>query len=324
MTLYEHLVSPLLRVLDPEQSHTLTMRLLGAAQGVPGVVPVVHRLSEAEDPRMAVSWKGLRFPNPIGLAAGADKDASAHALLAALGFGFIEVGTVTPEPQRGNPKPRMFRLRDRKAMINSLGFPSKGADHVRQRLERRQVDIPVGINLGKNAGTPLESTALDYGQPLEMLHHHGDYFVLNVSSPNTPGLRDLQASPALADLAAVLAEKRHSLAAAAGGPVKPLLVKVSPDLQIARVFYTSLGDAKARDETARALERATPFFRRQIGSRLRLRRVPQIEFRFDETIQHQDRIEQILRDLREEEANRPSPADVDPDPTDAPHDDDKD
>ncbi len=230
MTLYEHLVSPLLRVLDPEQSHTLTMRLLGAAQGVPGVVPVVHRLSEAEDPRMAVSWKGLRFPNPIGLAAGADKDAAAHALLAALGFGFIEVGTVTPEPQRGNPKPRMFRLRDRKAMINSLGFPSKGADHVRQRLERRQVDIPVGINLGKNAGTPLESTALDYGQPLEMLHHHGDYFVLNVSSPNTPGLRDLQASPALADLAAVLAEKRHSLAAAAGGPVKPLLVKVSPDL----------------------------------------------------------------------------------------------
>ena len=101
-------------------------------------------------------------------------------------------------------------------------------------------------------------------------------------------------------------------------------VKVSPDLQIARVFYTSLGDAKARDETTRALERATPFFRRQIGSRLRLRRVPQIEFRFDETIQHQDRIEQILRDLREEEANRPSPADVDPDPTDAPHDDDKD
>jgi len=101
-------------------------------------------------------------------------------------------------------------------------------------------------------------------------------------------------------------------------------VRVSPDLQVARVFYTSLGDANARSETARALERATPFFRRQIGSRLRLRRVPTIEFRFDETIQHQDRIEQILRDLREEEASRPSPADSGPDPTDEPHDDHQD
>ena len=101
-------------------------------------------------------------------------------------------------------------------------------------------------------------------------------------------------------------------------------VKVSPDLQVARVFYTSLGDATARHETARALERATPFFRRQIGTRLRLRRVPIIEFRFDETIQHQDRIEQILRDLREEDASRPAPADSGPDSTDAPHDDDKD
>ena len=214
---YYRLVGPALGLLDPETAHRLTLRALAA-----GLVPAA---CDADSPRLAVSVWGRRFANPVGLAAGFDKDASAVTRLLGLGFGFVEAGTVTPRPQPGNPRPRVFRLRRDRAVINRLGFNSRGLDAFAARLATRPPSPGVvGANLGANRGSPdpIEDFAIGFRAVMELV----DYVAVNVSSPNTPGLRDLQRRDPLARLLDTLVAVR----AEAGGPAVPILVKIAPDL----------------------------------------------------------------------------------------------
>jgi len=222
---YERFLRPVLFRLDPEQSHELVLSMLaavGRACAWTGTAP------RAGDPRLAVDVCGLRFPGPVGLAAGCDKGGRALWTWPRLGFGFVEVGTVTPRPQPGNPRPRVFRLPEDRALINRLGFNSPGARAVADRLAaaRRagRYPVPIGVNIGKNAATPLELAADDYTRALEQLHGHADFFVVNVSSPNTPGLRALQERRAAASLLDAVAARNRALGE------RPLFVKVAPDM----------------------------------------------------------------------------------------------
>lgn len=215
----------LLFALEPETAHELALGVLAFWSERGPLLEVPGRLLRVEDPRLKVEALGLSFPNPLGLAAGMDKDARALGAWWALGFGFVEVGTLTPRPQPGNPRPRLFRLVEDQALINRMGFNNRGAQEAARRLRcflGRGLPLPVGINLGKNWDTPLEHAAEDYLEALKLLEPYGDYFVLNVSSPNTPGLRTLQEGPLLDEL---LARLRPATA-------KPLLLKVAPDLSL--------------------------------------------------------------------------------------------
>jgi dihydroorotate dehydrogenase len=226
---YEHMLRPALHRLDPERSHRLTLAFLRFIQRLPLSYGFSRRLYAVDEPRLAFTWKGLAFPNPVGLAAGADKNADAPRMFEAIGLGFVEIGTVTPLAQPGNPKPRVFRLKDEQSLVNCLGFPSKGAMAVSASLSRYvKRRVPLGINIGKNASTPLERAAADYENCLESLYAHGDYFTVNVSSPNTAGLTSLQSAKALSELAARLLAVRGRVAQ--GRSHKPLLVKLSPDM----------------------------------------------------------------------------------------------
>jgi dihydroorotate dehydrogenase len=221
--IYERLIRPLLFRLDPETAHHLAIRGLQLSS----LTPSFWRLVQIKpNPKFAKDLFGLHFPNPVGLAAGFDKNAVALPAWAGLGFGFAEVGTITSMKQDGNPKPRIFRIAESEALINRLGFNNEGADGVALRLEAlkqsgRWPEIPVGINLGKSKIIPLEAAAEDYCRAFRSLSHWGDYFALNVSSPNTPGLRQLQERDAIQELFSVV---RHE----AGE--KPVLVKIAPDL----------------------------------------------------------------------------------------------
>jgi dihydroorotate dehydrogenase len=230
--LYRRAAWPLLARLDPEDAHNLALRLLSVAERVPGALALLERLCAVRDDRLAVDVLGLRFPNQVGLAAGLDKHATAPRAFAALGFGAVELGTVTPRAQPGNPRPRIFRLTEHGALINRMGFPSHGASAVRARLagvaQRMPGGAVLGVNLGKNATTPLEEAAQDYVTVLDALHDRAHYAVVNVSSPNTKGLRDLQERRALEDLLRRVVVRRDGLARA--GRRLPLLVKVAPDL----------------------------------------------------------------------------------------------
>ncbi|MBP1988403.1 quinone-dependent dihydroorotate dehydrogenase [Halolamina salifodinae] len=211
---------PLLFALPPETAHTLVSRGLEAVQGTP-VEDLLRERYAVDDDRLATEAFGLRFPTPVGVAAGFDKNARIPRALAALGFGHVEVGGVTAEAQSGNPRPRMFRLRPDRALINRMGFNNEGADAVGARLDRTDLPhVPVGINLGKSKSTPLEDAPEDYRYTYNAVADAGDYFVINVSSPNTPGLRSLQNRDALE---AIVDELQDAGAA-------PLLVKLSPDL----------------------------------------------------------------------------------------------
>ncbi|MCS7478379.1 quinone-dependent dihydroorotate dehydrogenase [Umezawaea endophytica] len=172
---------------------------------------------------------GVRFPNPVGLAAGMDKDGRALPAWAAMGFGFVEVGTVTRHPQPGNPRPRLFRLRESEAIINRMGFNNAGAQALAARLDRLgPLRVPLGISLGKSKVTPVEEAVEDYCASLRALYRRGDYFAVNISSPNTPGLRSLQDRTALTELLGELTSTADELAH--GAPRKPILVKIAPDL----------------------------------------------------------------------------------------------
>ncbi|MSQ25303.1 MAG: quinone-dependent dihydroorotate dehydrogenase [Dehalococcoidia bacterium] len=231
MGLYRRAVLPCMHLLDPESSHALTLTLAHRISQVPGALPLARALARAPDPALAFTWRGLTFRSPIGLAAGADKNAVAPRLFHALGAGFIEIGTVTLLPQPGNPRPRVHRLTRQHALVNRLGFPSHGAARVALRLSHlRLAQTPIGVNIGKNAATPLAHAARDYAACLEVLYPHGDYFTVNVSSPNTEGLTTLQSRSQLAALLARIARARAILA----GPAhpKPILVKISPDLSL--------------------------------------------------------------------------------------------
>jgi dihydroorotate dehydrogenase len=224
------LLRPILFRLEPERAHALALRLVRIAG-----VPPLRALFGAERPPAGarpVRAFGLTFPNAVGLAAGYDKDALALRGWPGLGFGHVEVGTVTPRPQPGNPRPRLFRLSAERSLINRLGFPSRGADFVARRLERagRLPGTIVGVNLGKQRDTPLDRAAEDYETLLERFAPLADYLAVNVSSPNTPGLRELQDARRLAPLLLRLAERRAVLRDRLGKPL-PVLVKLSPDLE---------------------------------------------------------------------------------------------
>lgn len=216
---------PLLFTLPPEFAHKLA---LAALRGF-GALP-----ASARPPGTSFELLGLSFPNRIGLAAGLDKDATATAGLAKLGFGFLEVGTVTRQPQSGNPKPRLFRLNEDHALINRMGFNSAGADAVATNLRRMRdcIDVPVGVNIGKNRDTEFTDALDDYRICLSTLYEVADYVVVNLSSPNTPGLRDLQAADAACSLVAELAAERQRLSVQYPDkqPAPPLFVKIAPDL----------------------------------------------------------------------------------------------
>jgi dihydroorotate dehydrogenase len=214
--------------LDAEQAHALTLNLMRIAGGVPALQAILRAGFAA--PQKPVQAFGLRFSNPIGLAAGYDKDGLGWRGLACLGFGHIEVGTVTPRPQPGNPRPRIFRLPRAQAVINRMGFPSKGADFVIKALKKpRPPHLVLGVNLGKNKDTPLEQADLDYCTLVQRFAALGDYLAINVSSPNTIGLRRLQGREALEALLTHIAAERSQQERSLGRKV-PVLVKLAPDL----------------------------------------------------------------------------------------------
>jgi dihydroorotate dehydrogenase len=219
---------PLLFRLAPEQAHSLTLSLLRLAGALPPARAFL-RLCFAV-PRDPLQAFGLAFSNRVGLAAGYDKDGLGWRGLACLGFGHIEIGTVTPQAQPGNPRPRVFRLPQESALINRMGFPGRGADFVATRLQgKRPPGLVLGVNLGKNKDTPLEEAAQDYLLLVEKFAPLADYLAINVSSPNTTGLRRLQARHALDDLLAQLEQKRRAQEAGLKKRL-PLLVKLAPDL----------------------------------------------------------------------------------------------
>ncbi len=232
MRLYPAL-RPLLFTLPPEQAHGLTLRALSGLAHVPGGLAALRRAYRP--PRRPVRAFGLTFPSPVGLAAGYDKDALAVRGLAALGFGHLEIGTVTPKPQPGNPSPRLFRLPSDRAVINRMGFPSQGAAAVAERLRRLKTkrDWVLGVNIGKNKETPNEAAVQDYLTLLETFAPLADYLTVNISSPNTAGLRDLQHRAQLEALLEALAQRRA--AARPTGKRLPILVKLSPDLSPAQL-----------------------------------------------------------------------------------------
>ena len=222
MNLYRGLVRPALFRIgggDAEVAHEWTLRRLEALSHRPAVLRALRRPYAVDAPRTVF---GVRFPNPVGLAAGLDKDGRALPAWPALGFGFVEVGTVTRHPQPGNPRPRLFRLPDSAGLINRMGFNNAGADALAARLEKvGPLPVPLGVSLGKSKVTPLDEAVDDYVYSLRALRRYADYVAVNVSSPNTPGLRSLQDRSALATLLA-------ALRAEADGT--PILVKVAPDL----------------------------------------------------------------------------------------------
>ncbi|HEX4653177.1 MAG TPA: quinone-dependent dihydroorotate dehydrogenase [Candidatus Udaeobacter sp.] len=227
---YERFIRPLLFSLDAETAHHFTIGLLEQASRVDLALRVLGIFQPAPRPKTLF---GLTFPNPIGLAAGLDKNGVALPAWAALGFGFIEIGTVTAKAQPGNPKPRIFRLPEQRALINRLGFNNDGADAVAERLRglrarRRWPAVPVGINIGKSRMTPLTEAVDDYLYSFRLLRDVADYVTLNVSSPNTPGLRELQEPARLSQLLRALRTEPR----AAG---RPLLVKISPDVSPAEL-----------------------------------------------------------------------------------------
>lgn len=223
--MYQSFIRPLLFLIDPEKIHHLVFSFLRLQGSVPGLRGVSSSLFRYGHPSLEKTILGLRFKNPVGLAAGFDKDAKLIDELGNFGFGFIEIGTLTPKAQPGNDKPRLFRLPADKALINRMGFNNEGVQAAVERLKKRKSDIIVGGNIGKNKLTPNENAMDDYGKCFEALYPYVDYFVINVSSPNTPGLRELQEKEPLRNLLAYVvglsrSREKH----------KPVLLKIAPDL----------------------------------------------------------------------------------------------
>ncbi len=229
-------LKPWLFKMDAERAHEWTTRMMRIANGF-GLLTA----GQGTLPQSPVECLGLKFPNALGLAAGMDKSASAVEAWAALGFGFVEVGTLTPRPQPGNPKPRLFRLPEHEALINRMGFNNPGIHAAVKRQEKRRTKAVVGVNIGKNFDTPNDAAVNDYLYCLKVAYPVADYIAVNISSPNTKGLRDLQAEESIRQLLAALKKEQASLQKESGKKV-PMLVKIAPDLEgqqieaLARVF----------------------------------------------------------------------------------------
>ena len=223
--IYRHLLKRYLFARDAERAHRMTLRMLAA---LPAFSPPRDR------PELGIKLWGIDFPNPIGLAAGMDKDAVAIGGWVTLGFGFAELGTITPRAQPGNDPPRVWRVPERRALINRLGFPSEGMEAVAPRIERIRkagISIPLALNFGPNSDTPPERIAADYTALIERLGRLADFIVINVSSPNTPGLRNWQSPRKMSELFAAIREH-----AGASPRPTPVLVKISPDLERNELF----------------------------------------------------------------------------------------
>lgn len=232
--IYQTLVRPFLFKMDPEMAHRLAFDFLRLARGSKFLRNAMEARFAYSHPSLRTGCFGLDFPNPVGLAAGFDKNCEIAGLLPSLGFGFVEGGTVTARNQKGNSGARVFRLVREEALINRLGFNNDGAGIVRERLDAAgRCPVPFGINIGKSKDAGLEQAREDYLFSFEKLYPCADYFTVNVSSPNTPGLRELEKD--VAPLLSALQEKNKELALAAGSPPKPLLVKISPDLTARQV-----------------------------------------------------------------------------------------
>ena len=221
--MYKGLIRPLLFLMNAEQAHHFTFKTLKVLFQIPGVKAITSLFFGSLKGREK-QVMGLHFKNPVGLAAGFDKDAKLYNELSAFGFGFIEVGTLTPKPQDGNPKPRLFRIVEDEAVINRMGFNNGGLDAAALRLAKKKTDIIIGGNIGKNKVTPNDVATSDYIKGVEALHDVVDYFVVNVSSPNTPNLRELQEKEPLKALLKEVKAKNEDLGA------KPLMLKIAPDL----------------------------------------------------------------------------------------------
>ncbi|AGP48676.1 dihydroorotate dehydrogenase [Psychrobacter sp. G] len=226
------LLRPFLFNMDPEHAHEMTLSLLDKAHKA-RVLGLVYGQS-----MQPTDCMGLQFSNPVGLAAGLDKNGDYIDALAELGFGFIEVGTVTPKPQAGNDRPRLFRLKQADAIINRMGFNNEGVDYLIENVQRCKYKGNIGINIGKNAATPVEKAADDYVYCLERVYPHASYITVNISSPNTANLRDLQSGEALTHLLDAI-KNRHSQLATEYGFYVPLVLKVAPDLDPIQVDYIS-------------------------------------------------------------------------------------
>ncbi len=223
--MYKSVIRPLFFNFAPEKAHHLAMRLLKFSVAIPGLKSVFKYCFELKDTRLEREVFGIKFPNPVGLAAGFDKNADYFQEISNLGFGFIEIGTVTPVAQPGNPKPRMFRLPADEGLINRMGFNNGGTELAIKNLTNRPKDIIVGGNIGKNKVTPNDEALNDYIKAFDALFDYVDYFVVNVSSPNTPGLRELQdKGPLTAILNALQVQNKIKT-----NP-KPILLKIAPDL----------------------------------------------------------------------------------------------
>jgi dihydroorotate dehydrogenase len=233
------LIRKALFAASPETAHELALDSLRLAHAFGATRLVCKSIKQP------VQAMGLTFPNPVGMSAGMDKNGDYIDALGELGFGFIEVGTVTPRPQAGNPKPRIFRINEAEAMINRLGFNNKGVDHLVKRAKRRQFKGVLGINIGKNADTPIERAVDDYQDCFEKVYPHADYITINISSPNTQNLRDLQHEDALDELLGTLARRRIELADEMDRCV-PIAVKVAPDLDDAGI--QTIADVVTRHE----------------------------------------------------------------------------
>jgi dihydroorotate dehydrogenase len=223
---YKSLLKPFFFLLAPEKAHNLTIALLKFTLAIPIVGWLFRNFYKVEDPRLEKKLFGLTFPNPVGLAAGFDKEGKYYHAMSSLGFGFIEVGTVTPKGQDGNPQPRLFRLPKDEALINRMGFNNEGMDALTERLKKsRPKNLIIGGNIGKNKVTPNEQATDDYVKCFEQLFPLVDYFVVNVSSPNTPNLRALQDKEPLTQLLSTLQHLNQQKA-----KPKPILLKIAPDL----------------------------------------------------------------------------------------------
>jgi len=211
-------------MMDGETSHDLGLKMLGRAEQL-GIL----RFLSKKIPAMPTEVAGITFPNPVGLAAGLDKNGDYIDAFARLGFGFIEIGTITPRPQPGNPKPRLFRLPEERAIINRMGFNNKGVDHLVEQVKKAKFNGVLGINIGKNFDTAVEDATSDYLICLNKVYEHATYITVNISSPNTPGLRTLQYGDALRDLLLPLKARQAELAVTYG--YKPIFVKIAPDME---------------------------------------------------------------------------------------------
>ncbi|HEY0827391.1 MAG TPA: quinone-dependent dihydroorotate dehydrogenase, partial [Bacilli bacterium] len=232
--MYKHIIKPLLFSLDAERAHHFTMDTLRIVQSIPGALFVINQLYGVKArSEMSVDLGGVHFPNPVGLAAGLDKNGQALPAFSTMGFGFMEVGTVTPKAQPGNEQPRMFRLPEDLALINRMGFNNKGTDALVERLRNFRKIIPIAVNIGKNKITPNDQAEKDYRECIRSLYDYGDLFVVNISSPNTLDLRSLQHGNELKGLLDAVMDEMKLQQTKPGtslGRPKPVFVKLAPDL----------------------------------------------------------------------------------------------